>query len=149
MERKAREEAERLNEEARRKLEAEGQINDGEELARRLIKAHLAEEDAKAYRVDLPINSTFQTLSGGAGRGKPKLPERRKRIIGIAKFAFLAEEPGDLGFKQGDIVTIISETTDVPYWGIGRRNGREGKVPMNRIDIKNTDFLQDRPEFQM
>ena len=55
---------------------------------------------------------------GGSDRGKPQRPTAPKPVFGakkasmgpdqaIAKFTFEADQPGDLGFKKGEIITIF------------------------------------------
>ena len=47
-----------------------------------------------------------------------------------AKFPFEAEAAGDLGFKKGDIITIIKRTDKAEDWWTGRSaDGREGVFP--------------------
>jgi hypothetical protein len=47
----------------------------------------------------------------------------------IAKFAFNALEPGDLGFQKGQIITIIKRTKEDTNWWTGRIGDREGIFP--------------------
>lgn len=44
----------------------------------------------------------------------------------VAKFTFEADQPGDLGFKKGDIITIVKRTESEADWWTGRIGGREG-----------------------
>lgn len=47
----------------------------------------------------------------------------------IAKFTFDADQPGDLGFKKGEIITIIKKTDNATDWWTGRIGDREGIFP--------------------
>ncbi|KAK4989214.1 hypothetical protein LTR66_000429 [Elasticomyces elasticus] len=47
----------------------------------------------------------------------------------IAKFTFEADQPGDLGFKKGEIITIIKRTENETDWWTGRIGSREGVFP--------------------
>lgn len=47
----------------------------------------------------------------------------------IAKFTFDPDQPGDLGFKKGDIITIVKKTQNAADWWTGRIGGREGIFP--------------------
>lgn len=53
----------------------------------------------------------------------------------IAKFTFDADQPGDLGFKKGDIITIVKRTENDTDWWTGRIGGREGIFPSNYVDV--------------
>lgn len=61
---------------------------------------------------------------GGAGPGQA-----------IAKFTFDADQPGDLGFKKGDIITIVKRTESENDWWTGRIGGREGIFPSNYVEV--------------
>jgi hypothetical protein len=47
----------------------------------------------------------------------------------IAKFTFDADQPGDLGFKKGEIITILKRTDNETDWWTGRVGNREGIFP--------------------
>lgn len=47
----------------------------------------------------------------------------------IALFTFDADQPGDLAFKKGDIVTITKRTENASDWWTGKVGGREGIFP--------------------
>jgi hypothetical protein len=53
----------------------------------------------------------------------------------IAKFAFDADQPGDLGFKKGDIITIVKRTESENDWWTGRIGDREGIFPSNYVEV--------------
>lgn len=46
------------------------------------------------------------------------------------------KDPGDLSFKEGDIIEII-EKTNADWW-MGRLNGREGLFPSNYVEETQT-----------
>jgi intersectin len=50
-----------------------------------------------------------------------------------ALYDYEPTSPGDLGFKEGDIVTIHS-TIDKDWWD-GELNGQQGVVPANYVEI--------------
>jgi len=62
----------------------------------------------------------------------------RKATMGpnqaIAKFTFDADQPGDLGFKKGEIITIIKRTDNETDWWTGRIGDREGIFPSNYVE---------------
>jgi hypothetical protein len=47
----------------------------------------------------------------------------------IAKFTFDADQAGDLGFKKGEIITILKRTDNETDWWTGRVGNREGIFP--------------------
>lgn len=47
----------------------------------------------------------------------------------IAKFTFDPDQPGDLGFKKGEIITIVKKTDNPNDWWTGRIGSREGIFP--------------------
>ncbi|KKY13532.1 hypothetical protein UCDDS831_g08899 [Diplodia seriata] len=53
----------------------------------------------------------------------------------IAKFTFEADQPGDLGFKKGEVITILKRTENETDWWTGRIGGREGIFPSNYVEM--------------
>jgi len=47
----------------------------------------------------------------------------------MAQFTFDAENPGDLGFKKGEVITITKRTESVNDWWDGRIGDRTGIFP--------------------
>ena len=64
------------------------------------------------------------TAAGRAGPGQA-----------VAKFTFEADQPGDLGFKKGDIITIVKKTESAADWWTGRIGQREGIFPSNYVEV--------------
>ena len=56
---------------------------------------------------------------------------------GLALFTFDSEQAGDLGFKKGDIVTILKRTENKTDWWTGELNGKTGIFPSNYIETRN------------
>ncbi|KAF8246779.1 DUF500-domain-containing protein [Wilcoxina mikolae CBS 423.85] len=52
----------------------------------------------------------------------------------IALYTFEAAEPGDLGFKKGDIITITKRTDSKNDWWTGQVDGRTGIFPSNYVE---------------
>ncbi|GAB7349295.1 hypothetical protein MBLNU459_g8438t1 [Dothideomycetes sp. NU459] len=52
----------------------------------------------------------------------------------IAKFTFDPDQPGDLGFKKGEIITILKKTNNAADWWTGRIGDREGVFPSNYVE---------------
>lgn len=53
----------------------------------------------------------------------------------IAKFTFEADQPGDLGFRKGDVITIVKRTESEADWWTGRIGDREGIFPSNYVEV--------------
>jgi lipid-binding SYLF domain-containing protein len=101
-------------------------------------------------------NETFDRLDNREGRNrsgsgfsdnysfsdkpKPARPTAPKPVFGakkasmgpdqaIAKFTFEPDQPGDLGFKKGEVITILKRTDNETDWWTGRVGEREGIFP--------------------
>jgi len=66
----------------------------------------------------------------GGGKGSAAGPGQA-----VAKFTFDADQPGDLGFKKGEIITIVKRTESEEDWWTGRIGGREGIFPSNYVEV--------------
>jgi hypothetical protein len=84
--------------------------------------------------------STFNDDYSYSDRPKPGRPTAPKPVFGakkanlgpdqaIAKFTFEADQPGDLAFKKGEVITIIKRTENETDWWTGRIGDREGIFP--------------------
>ena len=64
---------------------------------------------------------------------KPVFTSQRTGSLGpnqaIAKFTFDPDQSGDLGFKKGDVITIVKKTESTNDWWTGRIGDREGIFP--------------------
>lgn len=64
---------------------------------------------------------------------KPQFNLNKRQSAGpgqaIAKFTFEPDQPGDLGFKKGEIITILKKTESETDWWTGRIGDREGIFP--------------------
>lgn len=83
---------------------------------------------------------TYSDRKGPApGRPTAPKPAFNKASAGpgqaIAKFTFEADQPGDLGFKKGDIITIVKRTENESDWWTGRIGNREGIFPSNYVEV--------------
>ncbi len=47
----------------------------------------------------------------------------------VALYTFEADQPGDLAFKKGDVITIVKRTQNAADWWTGRTGNREGIFP--------------------
>ena len=60
---------------------------------------------------------------------KPKPASAPGKDQAIALFTFDADQPGDLGFKKGDIITITKRTENAADWWTGTIGDRSGIFP--------------------
>lgn len=85
-------------------------------------------------------SSTFGSDYSYSDRSKPGRPTAPKPVFGqkkaslqqdqaIAKFTFDADQPGDLAFKKGEVITILKRTDNETDWWTGRVGDREGIFP--------------------
>ncbi|KAI4244952.1 MAG: hypothetical protein LQ352_006674 [Teloschistes flavicans] len=100
-------------------------------------------------------NETFDNL--GSGRfgddnhsvsnskpGRPTAPKPKftpkptagslKPDEAVALYTFDADQPGDLGFKKGEIITITKRTENPTDWWTGKIGDRMGVFPSNYVD---------------
>ncbi|KAI9759256.1 MAG: hypothetical protein M4579_002465 [Chaenotheca gracillima] len=87
-------------------------------------------------------NTTPISPNKTPGPGRPTAPKPRfgqKPALGpnqaIALFTFDADQPGDLGFKKGDIITILKKTESANDWWTGKLNDKEGIFPSNYVEV--------------
>jgi hypothetical protein len=81
------------------------------------------------------VNRSYTSRDETFEKPKPARPTAPKPNFGkkadqaIAKFTFEGEQDGDLGFKKGDIITILKRTDNETDWWTGRIGNREGIFP--------------------
>ncbi|KAF8535983.1 hypothetical protein BDD12DRAFT_853040 [Trichophaea hybrida] len=88
--------------------------------------------------------STPTSDKKGPPPGRPSAPKpvfkpaSRAATLGtnqaVALYTFEAAEPGDLGFKKGDIITITKRTDSKNDWWTGQVDGRTGIFPSNYVE---------------
>ncbi|KAL9578809.1 MAG: hypothetical protein Q9212_005481 [Teloschistes hypoglaucus] len=81
---------------------------------------------------------------GGSKPGRPTAPKPKftpkptagslKADEAVALYTFDADQPGDLGFKKGEIITITKRTENPTDWWTGRIGDRTGVFPSNYVD---------------
>ncbi|KAI7902635.1 uncharacterized protein BX663DRAFT_509917 [Cokeromyces recurvatus] len=83
------------------------------------------------------------TAQAAAKRAPPPPPPNRKPSIvtkreptARALYAFEGQQPGDLSFREGDIITIIQKSDSQEDWWTGRLNGKEGVFPANYVQLQ-------------
>ncbi|KAM3079603.1 hypothetical protein ACMFMG_006016 [Clarireedia jacksonii] len=81
---------------------------------------------------------------GKVGPGRPAAPKPMftSKTAGlrsneaVAQFTFDADQPGDLGFKKGDIITVTKKTDSNEDWWTGTIGGRTGIFPSNYVKMR-------------
>lgn len=92
-------------------------------------------------------SNTFQDSGAGArdgGPGRPAAPKPNfaskqallKKNEAVALFTFEADQPGDLAFKKGDIITVLKKTESDNDWWTGMVGTRHGIFPSNYVKMK-------------
>ncbi|KAI2624116.1 BAR domain-containing protein [Xylaria nigripes] len=84
------------------------------------------------------VNANPSVLAAAAA-GKPKPPPPKpkpSRLAGaaavetvIALYDYSAQAEGDLSFRVGDVIEIVSRTQNENEWWTGKINGRQGQFP--------------------
>ncbi|KAK2603542.1 hypothetical protein QQS21_004311 [Conoideocrella luteorostrata] len=108
-------------------------------------------------RQDFNPPSRSNTFSGGrrydngsgpserkVGPGRPTAPKPKfgekesslKQNEAIALFNFDADQPGDLGFQKGDVITVLKKTDSDNDWWTGMIGTRHGIFPSNYVKMK-------------
>ncbi|KAJ6437771.1 SH3 domain-containing YSC84-like protein 1 [Purpureocillium lavendulum] len=77
------------------------------------------------------------------GPGRPAAPKPNfaaKQALNkneaVALFNFDADQPGDLGFKKGEIITVLKKTDSDNDWWTGMIGTRHGIFPSNYVKMK-------------
>ncbi|CAK7219224.1 hypothetical protein SBRCBS47491_003773 [Sporothrix bragantina] len=93
-------------------------------------------------------NSRSNTYNDGpdsrSGPGRPSAPKPNfaskqnmlKKNEAVALFTFEADQPGDLAFKKGDIITVLKKTESDNDWWTGMVGTRHGIFPSNYVKMK-------------
>ncbi|KAH8887706.1 DUF500-domain-containing protein [Thozetella sp. PMI_491] len=79
-----------------------------------------------------------------AGPGRPAAPKPNftskeamlKKNEAVAIFTFEADQPGDLSFKKGDVITVLKKTESDNDWWTGMIGSRHGIFPSNYVKMK-------------
>ncbi|KAM4063037.1 las17-binding protein actin regulator domain-containing protein [Hirsutella rhossiliensis] len=103
-------------------------------------------------------SSTFNTKGDGdnyvyrdspapdkkTGPGRPAAPKPNfvakqataNKNEAVALFNFDADQPGDLGFKKGEVITVLKKTDSDNDWWTGMIGTRHGIFPSNYVKMK-------------
>jgi len=114
------------------------ELNNNESRSSQFQKRHFN----STYSDSAPSTPTSDKKGPPPGRpSAPKpvfKPATRAATLGtnqaVALYTFHAAEPGDLGFKKGDIITITKRTDSKNDWWTGQVDGRTGIFPSNYVE---------------
>ncbi|KAF4972404.1 hypothetical protein FSARC_971 [Fusarium sarcochroum] len=78
------------------------------------------------------------------GPGRPAAPKPNfgakqallKKNEAVAVYNFDADQPGDLGFKKGEVVTVLKRTESENDWWTGQIGSRTGIFPSNYVKMR-------------
>ncbi|EGS19925.1 putative LAS seventeen-binding protein [Thermochaetoides thermophila DSM 1495] len=89
---------------------------------------------------DSPSSPSTQqkTAPGRPAAPKPNYTSKEnlmKKNQAIALYTFEPEQPGDLGFKKGEIITILKKTDSDNDWWTGMIGTRHGIFPSNYVKM--------------
>ncbi|KAL9041241.1 MAG: hypothetical protein Q9214_004175 [Letrouitia sp. 1 TL-2023] len=116
----------------------------------------------RSFSTRVNPNETFDSMGSGRNRGstigdgysysdsKPLRPTAPKpkftpkpnvsqlqKDQAIALFTFDADQPGDLGFKKGEVITITKRTENATDWWTGKIGDRTGVFPRYKTLLPN------------
>ncbi|KAG6037773.1 hypothetical protein E4U41_004754 [Claviceps citrina] len=86
-------------------------------------------------------NTALSTMA--AAKAKPPPPKPKPKRLTAAPVAetvtalydYSAQADGDLSFRAGDVIEIVSRTPNENEWWTGRLNGKEGQFPGNYVQL--------------
>lgn len=87
------------------------------------------------------VSNSPAASHGQIGKKKPPPPppkrigSQKKEIYATALYSFEAQNPGDLSFEEGDVITVIKKTDSKDDWWEGKLHGRQGSFPANYCKI--------------
>ncbi|KAK9459222.1 uncharacterized protein V1516DRAFT_666497 [Lipomyces oligophaga] len=85
------------------------------------------------------------SIRGGGGRSRSDSNgigsigggsvSRQRGTQAVALYTFEGEQSGDLGFRKGDMITIVKKSNSKDDWWTGRKDGKEGIFPANYVEL--------------
>ena len=93
--------------------------NDVDNLSNQFSKTRISSGNPSTVSASIPSPRTGSS-------GTPKA---------VALYSFAGEEPGDLPFRKGDVITILKRSESQNDWWTGRVNGVEGIFPANYVEL--------------
>ncbi|KAI1662069.1 DUF500-domain-containing protein [Daldinia decipiens] len=102
----------------------------------------LARSGTVNARASAPVGGYSE--GGRVGPGRPAAPKPNftskqalmKKNEAVALYNFEPDQPGDLGFKKGDVITVLKKTDSANDWWTGMIGSRHGIFPSNYVKMK-------------
>ncbi|KAI0164172.1 hypothetical protein GGR57DRAFT_452637 [Xylariaceae sp. FL1272] len=97
-----------------------------------------AVDDDYVYR-DRPAGGSSNDGPSRPTAPKPNFASKQalmKKNEAVALFTFEADQPGDLAFKKGDVITVLKKTESDNDWWTGMIGNRHGIFPSNYVKMK-------------
>jgi lipid-binding SYLF domain-containing protein len=88
---------------------------------------------------DTPTSPMSKVGPGRPAAPKPMFANKTGSLRvneAVALFTFDADQPGDLGFKKGEIITVTKKTDSTNDWWTGIIGTRTGIFPSNYVEMK-------------
>ncbi len=87
--------------------------------------------------------SKLYLMAAAATKGKPPPPKPKPRRLSAtpaaetatALYDYAAAQDGDLSFKAGDLIEVVTRTDNPNEWWVGKLNGRQGQFPGNYVQV--------------
>ncbi|KAI1482191.1 hypothetical protein K445DRAFT_318958 [Daldinia sp. EC12] len=104
--------------------------------------AGLSRSGTVAARASAPVGGYSEGSRAGPGRPaapKPNFASKQalmKKNEAVALYNFDPDQPGDLGFKKGDIITVLKKTDSDNDWWTGMIGSRHGIFPSNYVKMR-------------
>jgi len=106
------------------------------------LRESVSNDDTRATHASTDVNRSQSVRNSTAGRPQP-VPQNRptppppvsNKPKAKALYDFVPQQPGDLGFKTGDIIDITEKTQSQNDWWKGSINGKSGSFPANYVQM--------------
>ncbi|KAI1006408.1 SH3 domain-containing protein [Podosphaera aphanis] len=108
------------------------------------------ESNPRPFRGEAPAASEYKysdtpLLDGNQAQNKPLATRpifksrtgNLKKDEAVAMYSFKADQPGDLGFEKGEIITVTQATRSNDDWWTGAIGNRTGIFPANYVQMKS------------
>ena len=109
-----------------------------------------AGEDLPAYTPAVAAVPAAAGASAGVGRStslagkkpppappsKPSALAKKKTEVAVALYDYAAQADGDLSFKAGDRIDVVTRTASENDWWTGKLNGKQGVFPGNYVQLE-------------
>ena len=100
-------------------------------------QSDVVENPPPPYSASAGSNSLGSAGVVAAAKSKPPPPKPKPKTLGgrasteivTALYDYSAQAEGDLTFRAGDLIEIVTKTSNENEWWIGKLNGKQGQFP--------------------